>query len=185
MDTMQWTKVTGALCGALLFFLLVHWAAEERYHIGGKDHAEHHGDDHGDDHHEEKTALAWIELPDADAPAVVEEVVEVPFEDVFAMADAAEGQKVFRKCVSCHKVEDGANGTGPHLYSVVGRAVGIADGYAYSSALAELGGEWTPENLNGFLTRPGDWAPGTKMNFKLDDVEDRANVIAYLQSIGG
>ena len=37
------------------------------------------------------------------------------------------------------------------------------------------------ENLNGFLTSPKAYMPGTKMSFAgLPKVEDRANVIAYL-----
>jgi cytochrome c len=47
-----------------------------------------------------------------------------------------------------------------------------------------MGGEWTPENLSGFLEKPSSYAPGTSMSFSgLKKVEDRADVIAYLDSL--
>ena len=43
---------------------------------------------------------------------------------------------------------------------------------------------WTVDALNGFLENPKAYAPGTKMGFAgLKNPEDRANVIAYLQSL--
>ena len=42
---------------------------------------------------------------------------------------------------------------------------------------------WTFDNLNQFLTSPKDFVPGTKMTFAgLKNEQDRANVIAYLNS---
>ena len=103
---------------------------------------------------------------------------------VFAVADADAGARVFRQCRACHKLEAGANGVGPYLHGVVGRDVGVAEGYAaYSGALTEVADVWTPENLNGFLENPRSYAPGTFMAYNgLRDVEDRANLIAYIQS---
>ena len=44
-------------------------------------------------------------------------------------------------------------------------------------------GDWEPEALSHFLTDPKEYAPGTKMSFKgLGKVEDRANIIAFLES---
>ena len=171
-DTMTMTKILGGFCGALLVYLLGGWAAETIYHSGGG-----HGEDGAQGY--------MIEVADADAgDAEVEE--EVPFEEVFAMASAADGEGVWRNCRSCHALEDGVNGTGPHLYGVVDRAVGSVGGYDYSGALVAVADVWSPENLNGFLEAPQQWAPGTKMSYKgLKKVEDRANLIAYLQTIGG
>ena len=60
------------------------------------------------------------------------------------------------------------------------------DGFNYSGALVEQADVWTPENLNAFLEAPADWAPGTRMSYRgLEGVENRANLIAYLDSIGG
>ena len=58
--------------------------------------------------------------------------------------------------------------------------------YAYSSSFAELAEAWTPEELDGFLANPSEWVPGTKMTYRgLADVQDRADIIAYLDSAGG
>lgn len=171
-DTMTMTKVVGGFCGAFLIFLLGGFFAEFIYHEAESHDGEHHqaytietgGDDHGDGAEE----------------------AEVAFADVFAAADASKGEGVFRKCQACHKVEDGANGTGPHLYGIVGRAVDSVDGYSYSGALEEVVDVWTPEHLNEFLTNPKGYAPGTKMGFSgLPKIEDRANLIAWLESQGG
>ncbi|WP_299048425.1 c-type cytochrome [uncultured Tateyamaria sp.] len=166
LDTMTFTKIAASLCGALLVLLLGQWAAEELYHVsGGKEQA--YVVDTGADDEE------------------AEETVEVAFADVFAAADASAGQRVFRQCSACHKLEDGENAVGPHLYAVVGRDVGSTDYGSYSGALNEVADVWSPENLNAFLENPRGWAPGTSMGYNgLRDVEDRANLIAYLDSIG-
>lgn len=165
-DTMTMTKIVGGFCGALLVFLLGAWGAEILYHSG-----KGHGDEH---------AQAYsIDTGAGDAPA--EEVVEVPFEEVYAVADAGAGERLWRQCQACHKLEPGANGVGPYLHGVVGRPKHAADGYAYSDGLLATTGDWTPENLSAFIENPSNYAPGTKMAYRgMGDVEDRANLIAYL-----
>ena len=126
-----------------------------------------------------------IEVAGADAPAAEPEP-EIDFSVVFASADAALGEGLWRSCRACHATQAGKNGTGPYLAGVVGRPVDSAQGYNYSGALELVADVWTPENLNGFLENPQGYAPGTKMSFKgLPKVEDRANLIAYLATLGG
>lgn len=165
MDTMTTTKVAAALCGALLVFLLGKWAAEGIYHTalhGEPSYVIDTGEAEGGDHGGEE---------------------EVSFMDLLAQADVDKGSKVFKKCSACHKLEKGANGTGPYLYGVVGRPVATADGFGYSDALGGLGGEWTPEHLNEFLTKPSAYASGTTMSFAgLNKITDRANLIAFLNT---
>ncbi|SHH26307.1 c-type cytochrome [Cognatishimia maritima] len=171
-DTMTMTKVLGAFCGALLVFLLGAWAAESLYHTGGG---------HGAHGEEAKQGYA-IEVEVASAGGEVEEGPSL--EELLASADIGKGEKVFGKCKACHKLEDGANGTGPHLFNVVDRAVGAEDGYAYSGSLVAVAETWSAENLDGFLASPKGFAPGTKMGFGgLKKAEDRANLIAYLATI--
>ena len=166
LDTMTFTKIAASLCGALLVLLLGQWAAEELYHVsGGKEQAY---------------------VVDTGAEEEAEDVVEVAFADVYAAADAGAGQRVFRQCSACHKLEDGENAVGPHLFGLVGRDVGSTDYGSYSGALNEVADVWSPENLNAFLENPRGWAPGTSMGYNgLRDIEDRANLIAYLATIGG
>src|SRR3954468_17409004 len=55
---------------------------------------------------------------------------------VLKTADPAAGEAVFQKCKSCHNADNGgANGTGPNLWGVVGRAPGSHPGFAYSDAM--------------------------------------------------
>ena len=103
---------------------------------------------------------------------------------LLASADLEKGAKVFGKCKACHKLEDGANATGPYLFGIVNRPVDAAPGFSYSGAFAAVADVWSPEHLDGFLKDPKGFAPGTKMSFAgLKKPEDRANVIAYLESI--
>lgn len=171
LDTMTFTKVLGGFCGALLIYLLGGWAAEELYHTGG-------GHGYGD----HKQAYV-IEVEGAE-PEVEEAAVEVDVAALILEADAAKGEKVFNKCKSCHKLEDGANGTGPHLFGVVNRSIGGVDGFGYSSAAAGFGGAWGYEELYAFFENPKGYMPGTKMSFAgLKKSADRANLIAYLETI--
>jgi len=164
-DTMTITKVAAGLFGAWLVLLLGKFASEVVYH----------NEVHGDEGYVVEVASAG-----GDEPAE-----EVDFSAVLASADASAVAKVFRKCGACHKVEKGENAVGPYLYGVVGRPVDSADGFtAYSGALEQAADVWTPENLNAFLTKPSAFAPGTTMGFAgLGKIEDRANVIAYLDSL--
>ncbi|WP_135506790.1 c-type cytochrome [Roseovarius aestuariivivens] len=111
----------------------------------------------------------------------------LPLGAVAQDGDADAGEKVFRKCMACHAVGEGAqNKVGPQLNGVVGREIASVEGFNYSSALADMGAEgktWTPEELAAFLEKPRDYAKGTKMSFAgLRKEEDRADVIAYLAS---
>lgn len=172
-DTMTGVKIVGGFCGALLVFLLGGWVAESIYHVG----VEAHGD--------EEVHQAYTIPVEEDEAGAEEQAEEVPFEEVFAAADAGAGERLFRQCGSCHRL-DGSNATGPYLNGVVGRAIAELADYSYSSAMAEHGGDWTPENLSHFLADPAGWIPGTKMTYNgMDDIEDRANLIAYLQSVEG
>ncbi len=101
-----------------------------------------------------------------------------------ATADIKAGEKVFRKCKACHTADpDGRNMTGPNLYGIVGRKVAAVEGFSYSSAMAEYGGEWTPERLDAYLTKPRAVVKGTKMSFAgLPKDKDRINLIAYLNT---
>ena len=109
-------------------------------------------------------------------------------EEALNLGTAEAGAAVFAKCQSCHTIEQGgANGIGPNLYGVMGSAVGgHAAGFAYSDALTSVGGTWDYNNMDAWLANPAAFAPGTKMTFAgLNSAEDRANVILYMNSMGG
>ena len=176
-DTMTITKAGGALCGALLIFLLGKWAAESLYHTGN----------YLEGHDGEVAQAYTIDTGDAggSGDAAAETDTGPDFATLYASADAAKGEKVFSKCKACHKI-DGTNATGPHLDGVVDRAVASVAGFGYSDPMVAHGGDWTPEALDAFLANPKGVVPGTKMSFAgLPKVEDRANIVAYLASLGG
>lgn len=173
-DTMTMTKAVGAVCGSLLVLMLVGWASEGLYTVGGE---------HGGEHAEGELAQAYtIDTGEESAPAEGEGAT-VDVAAVLAAGDAAAGEAVFKKCGSCHKL-DGSDGVGPHLNGVVGRNHASIAGFAYSEAMAAKSAEpWTPEALFAFLENPKQAIPGTKMAFAgLPKPEDRANLIAFLAS---
>ena len=125
----------------------------------------------------------------SDASAPTEDAAaaetDTPGAEILAQGDPAAGEKVFRKCKACHTVEeDGPNRVGPNLYGIVGASVAAVDGFRYSGALTDHGGDWTPDRLAAFLANPRKAVPGTKMSFAgLRKSEDQADVIAYLASL--
>jgi len=180
-DTMTFTKASAAVIGTLLVLLLGNWAGSALYNTSGGGH----GAGHGDEAHAAATGyVIAVESGDA-APAEEEEAV--PFADLVAAADPAKGEKVWGKCKACHKLEDGANGTGPHLYGLVDRPIAGVAGFGYSDVLAGMSADaWTVEALDAWLANPKAFAPGNKMTFSgLKKDKDRANLVAYLATIGG
>jgi len=104
---------------------------------------------------------------------------------VWAEGDAANGEKVFRKCKACHAVEEGKNKVGPSLHKIVGRTAGTVDGFKYSNAMQAYGAAgnmWDEATLDAYLEAPKKVVDGTKMAFAgLKKPEERADVIAYLK----
>jgi cytochrome c len=112
---------------------------------------------------------------------------EVPIATLLATADVAKGAEVFKKCAACHTInQGGANGIGPNLYATLGEGVAEGKGgFAFTDALKSKGGKWDFDNMSAWLTSPRKFAPGTKMTFAgIGNGQDRANVIAYINSMG-
>jgi alcohol dehydrogenase (cytochrome c) len=102
-----------------------------------------------------------------------------------AEGDPIAGKTVFaNQCSSCHTTELGKNGFGPSLAAVFGRKAGTLAGYKYSPALAQSGLTWDEKTLDVFLTSSMKAVPGTAMPVSLPDPTARANVIAYLETLG-
>ncbi|TCP44420.1 c-type cytochrome [Rhodovulum marinum] len=159
-------KFVAAICIALAIFFVMNLAGGGLFTNRGLDEP------------------AYVVLENEDDQSA-EPAEELSFAELLAAADPTAGERVFKECRACHRVEEGVNMVGPSLYNVVGRPVGSVDSFSYSDAFAGLDGEWTPERIDAFITNPREFAPGTAMTYAgLDDAEDRAAVIAYLQSIG-
>ena len=114
-----------------------------------------------------------------DAPATSDVAVETPP----VAPTAAMGEQVFRRCVACHTIDKGgANGIGPNLHGVVGRAVASHAGFSYSGAMKTKGGVWDDAALDTYLKQPMMAVPGTRMAFAgIPDEADRKALILYLE----
>lgn len=104
--------------------------------------------------------------------------------------DVEKGQRIYKKCSSCHMVGlNVRNRVGPPLNNILSaKAAGVAD-FKYSKAMkkaAEDGLHWTPEVLDAFLEAPKSVVPGTRMSFRgLRSEDDRRDLIAYIATFSG
>ena len=124
--------------------------------------------------------------------------------DGHATGDAEAGEKVFKKCKSCHMIQNAegeviAKGgkSGPNLYGIYGIAAGSKEGFAKKFgkdivAAGAAGLEWNEADFIKYVADPkaflreylDNGKAKSKMSFKLKDAEDAANVWAYLVSVG-
>ena len=121
-----------------------------------------------------------------------------------ATGDAAAGEQQFdRQCVACHVVAD-ANGevlagrnasTGPNLYDLAGRQLGVIEGFRYGDAIVKLGetGQvWTEEAFVAYVQDPTGWLRAElddnrargKMAYRVRDAQDAVDMYAYLATFG-
>ena len=100
--------------------------------------------------------------------------------------DAAAGEKAFRNCAACHKMEPGKHGIGPSLHGITGKKAGTVAGYNASGQMKKSGLIWNDQNLADYLENPRKKVPGTKMTYAgMRKPQDRANVIAYIKKASG
>ena len=106
-----------------------------------------------------------------------------------AAGDAAAGEQVFKKvCTTCHSNEPGVNKTGPSLFGVYGRKAGSSDFPRYKGMVgADF--TWDSALLDEYLADPKAFVLAhtqnktTAMTYSLKDAQQRADVIAYLQTL--
>jgi cytochrome c len=165
MDELGFTKIAAAGLATVLGIMLIRTLPEMLMH------------------HDYPATPAYSVGPVITTDTGEAEPLPFPQPEWITAMDATRGAKVFKKCQSCHSVENGGkNGTGPNLWNVVGNTAGSHDGFSYSAAMSGMGVEWSYEELDGFLTKPAKYLSGTKMAFVgLKKAEDRAAVIEYLR----
>ena len=101
--------------------------------------------------------------------------------------DAAAGKSAYGRCAACHSITPGRNGVGPSLFGVVGRKAGSLEGFKYSDAMVESGVIWSTSTLDSHLADIKGFIPGNRMGIfypaGVADADDRANIIAYLETL--
>lgn len=92
------------------------------------------------------------------------------------------GKEVYENnCAGCHSVQ--ANRVGPKHAGIVGRKVGSIKDFSYSTALKKSELVWNKDLLVRWLTDPEQVIPGQAMGFRLGNVQDRMDVVAYLATL--
>lgn len=170
MNSFEINKILGALLGTCLVLVALHIATET---IFAREAPAKPG-----------YVVAVKEEPSKGgaAPAAP---AEQPIETLLASASPEHGAQIAKQCQACHNFQEGQGAkVGPDLYGVVGRPVASVPGFNYTAAIKKLGGNWTFDALNKWLTKPSADAPGTAMTFAgLSNEKQRADVIAYLNSL--
>ena len=170
MDSFELNKIIAAVLLTALIVIGINKFADSVFHVEKP----------------EKSAykVEGVELATSNQVTEIKEVVQLDIKAILALGDLTHGEKVFKKCSSCHLIaKGGKNLIGPALYGVVGRPAASIDGYAYSKALKAHGKNWSFEELNAFLLKPKSYIKGTKMAYAgLRKDKDRASVILYLNS---
>lgn len=170
MNSFEWNKIFGGILAAALLVMVIRIVTEDVIFA----------------HHDlEEDAFPIEVAEDTTAAPVVAEEQGPSLAELLANATAEQGEKLFRQCAACHTATaDGGNRIGPNLHGVVGAQVASKAGFNYSAALTGVGGEWTYEKLDAFLTNPKGFAPGTRMSFAgLRKETDRAKMIQFLRSM--
>ena len=94
--------------------------------------------------------------------------------------DPKNGEQVYARCMACHSLTE--NRIGPRHCGVFGRRAGTVPGFDYSPAMRRAKIVWSGKTLDGFLTDPMKYVPGTAMVFAgIPDRKERADVIAWLK----
>jgi cytochrome c len=101
--------------------------------------------------------------------------------DAVVNGDVVRGKTLYQGCQGCHSIDE--NDLGPRHRGVVGRHAGSVEDYSYSMALKNSALTWDEATLDRWLTNPSALVPGTKMFFKIDDAQSRADIIAYLKQL--
>jgi cytochrome c len=174
MSSFEWNKIIGAILGSMILAMVSGIIAGNLVKPKRLDHPAY--------------AVAVAE-PAKSAPAAAAnaQAGPEPIGPLLAAADVAAGKDRTKVCIACHTFDKGgANKIGPNLYNVLDEPIAEdRNGYAFSAALqAHKGEKWTADDLNKWLFDPKGFAAGTKMTYAgLKNAQDRANVVAYLNSL--
>jgi cytochrome c len=116
--------------------------------------------------------------------AVALALMAVLAEPAFADGNADHGRELYEsRCTGCHSLD--ANRIGPKHRGVYGRKAGSVPEFTYSPAVKASSVVWNDQTLMRWLTNPQEVIPGQRMNFRVSQAQDRADIIAYLKQESG
>ena len=173
MNSFEINKILGALLGTCLVLVAVHIASGAIFYPAPP----------------AKPGYVIAVKQETQGGAAPAAPAETPIDTLLASASSERGTQTAKQCQACHNFQEGQGPkVGPDLYGVVDRPIASVSGFNYSSALKgaaqKLGGKWTFDALNKWLTKPSAVAPGTAMTFAgLSNEKQRADVIAYLDTL--
>lgn len=99
-------------------------------------------------------------------------------------ADANRAEQRFAAmCAACHAIDPGQKKMAPHLKGIVGRKAASVEGANYSPALKGSAWAWDKTTLDAYLRDPKKVLPGTTMMTGVANAEDRADIIAFLETL--
>ena len=168
MDSFELNKVLGAVLATCLALLSLNIAASALF----------------SSHPPEKPGFNIAVQEKSDGKPAEAPPAEEPLGKRMASADVGKGEASSKKCAACHTFGKGEpNRVGPNLYGVVGRQKTSEPGFNYSAAFKKMTGEWTPEQLDVYLTKPQAMVPGTNMSFAgIPRGTERADLIKFLNT---
>ena len=109
-----------------------------------------------------------------------------PISSKLKIGNIDHGHEIFvANCQKCHTAVKNVEKLtgGPNLWGVIGRAK-AATSFEYSKTLRDLGGDWSYEDINAFISDPAVVIPGTDMwSPGLQDEATRIDIIAYLRTL--
>ncbi|MDQ6965810.1 MAG: c-type cytochrome [Mariprofundaceae bacterium] len=134
----------------------------------------------------------------ADVPTTVAEkiapVAAILAPPAAASGDVAKGQKIAKKCVTCHYL-DAKRKVGPGLGAIFNRVAGSVDGFKYKFVASIQPGKawrwdeshlaaWVCNSADAVRNFTGDESARTKMaNQRICDPAKQADLIAYLKTL--
>lgn len=99
--------------------------------------------------------------------------------------NVAKGRRAFMSnCTACHSTADENRATAPSLYGLAGRRAGTREGYKYSPAMKDSKLVWDDALLEKYLAKPDAVFPGTPMTTAISVPAMRADLVAYLKTLG-
>ena len=171
MSGFDFNKILAAIIIAIIIFVIIGFVGNFLVKV---------------DYNNNQETAYKIEIPETSVDSTTQTVLKDEIESISSLlvnASLDKGEKIFKKCAACHNYKKNSQSKiGPNLWNLINRPKASLGDFDYSKALIDNGGNWTYEELNGFLYKPKEYISGTKMNFTgLRDVEDRADLILWLR----